>query len=125
MGFKIALDDFGTGYSSLSYLCNFQFDKIKIDRSFISNMSRADSSKTIVESVITLGRKLGVDIVAEGVETEFEAALMVEFGCTELQGYYFSEPIEADNMAGLLKAIRPMQNAPTLVQSATRSQASG
>ena len=125
MGFKIALDDFGTGYSSLSYLCNFPFDKIKIDRSFISNMSRADSSKTIVESVITLGRKLGVDIVAEGVETESEAALMVKFGCTELQGYYFSGPIEADKMAGLLKAFRPKQTASTVVHAVTRRRATG
>jgi diguanylate cyclase (GGDEF)-like protein len=124
MGFKIALDDFGTGYSSLSYLRDFKFDKLKIDRSFISNMSRDGSSKTIVESVIMLGRKLGLDIVAEGIESESEAALMVKFGCTELQGYYFSEPIDADNMAGFLGAIRP-QDVPTMSHSSTRSQAAG
>jgi EAL domain-containing protein (putative c-di-GMP-specific phosphodiesterase class I) len=95
MGFKTALDDFGTGYSSLSYLCNFSFDKIKIDRSFIHSISKVDSSKMIVKSVVTLGRRLGMDIIAEGIETEFEAVMMTEFGCTELQGYYFSKPIEA------------------------------
>jgi EAL domain-containing protein (putative c-di-GMP-specific phosphodiesterase class I) len=107
MGFKTALDDFGTGYSSLSYLCNFSFDKIKIDRSFINSISRVDSSKMIVRSVVTLGRALGMDIVAEGIETEFEARMMTEFGCTELQGYYFSKPIPADEFVELLKTFRP------------------
>jgi EAL domain-containing protein (putative c-di-GMP-specific phosphodiesterase class I) len=82
MGFKTALDDFGTGYSSLAYLCNFRFDKIKIDRSFIRNIDKVDTSKTIIKSVVTLGHGLGIDIVAEGVETEFEAVMMTHFGCT-------------------------------------------
>lgn len=103
MGFKTALDDFGTGYSSLSYLCTFRFDKIKIDRSFISSVSKVDSSKMIIKSVVTLGRGLGMDIVAEGVETEFEAVMMTNFGCTELQGYHFSKPVNADAMSELLR----------------------
>ena len=107
MGFKTALDDFGTGYSSLSYLCNFQFDKIKIDRSFISNISRVDSTKTIVKSVVTLGRALGMDIVAEGIETEFEAAMMTRFGCTEFQGFYFSRPLPVVQMVEFLKTYEP------------------
>jgi diguanylate cyclase (GGDEF)-like protein len=107
MGFKTALDDFGTGYSSLSYLCNFQFDKIKIDRSFISNISKVDSTKTIVKSVVTLGRALGMDIVAEGIESEFEAAMMTRFGCTELQGFYFSRPLPVTQMAEFLKSFEP------------------
>ena len=107
MGFKTALDDFGTGYSSLAYLCNFNFDKIKIDRSFISRLSMVDSSRTIIKSVVALGRGLGMDIVAEGVETEFEAVMMTHFGCTELQGFYFSRPIEADHMDLLLKTYQP------------------
>jgi len=107
MGFKIALDDFGTGYSSLSYLCNFQFDKIKIDRSFISNVSKVDSTKTIVKSVVALGRALGMDIVAEGIETEFEAAMMTRFGCTELQGFYFSRPLPVAHMEEFLKTYEP------------------
>jgi len=109
MGFKTALDDFGTGYSSLSYLCNFQFNKIKIDRSFISNISRVDSTKTIVKSVVTLGRALGMDIVAEGIETEFEAAMMTRFGCTELQGFYFSRPLPVDQIVEFLKTYEPKQ----------------
>ena len=107
MGFKTALDDFGTGYSSLAYLCNFSFDKIKIDRSFISRLSMVDSSRTIIKSVVTLGRGLGMDIVAEGVETEFEGVMMTHFGCTELQGFYFSRAIEADHMDVLLKTYQP------------------
>jgi diguanylate cyclase (GGDEF)-like protein len=107
MGFRTALDDFGTGYSSLSYLCNFQFDKIKIDRSFISNISRVDSTKTIVKSVVTLGRALGMDIVAEGIETEFEAAMMTRFGCTEFQGFYFSRPLPVVQMVEFLKTYEP------------------
>jgi diguanylate cyclase (GGDEF)-like protein len=103
MGFKTALDDFGTGYSSLSYLCNFQFDKIKIDRSFISSISRVDTTKTIIKSVVTLGRGLGMDIVAEGIETPFEAAMMTRFGCTELQGFYFSRPLPVQELIDFLE----------------------
>lgn len=107
MGFRVALDDFGTGYSSLAYLCNFKFDKIKIERSFIRSISKVDTSRRIVQSVITLGRGLGMDIVAEGVETEIEAVMMSNFGCTELQGYYFSRPLEADQMVAFLNSFRP------------------
>jgi EAL domain-containing protein (putative c-di-GMP-specific phosphodiesterase class I) len=115
MGFKTALDDFGTGYSSLSYLCNFRFDKIKIDRSFISRLSKADTSRTIITSVVTLGRGLGMDIVAEGIENEFEAVMMTNFGCTELQGFYFSRPLPADRMTEFLKTYQPKRPpAPTI-----------
>ncbi len=107
MGFKTALDDFGTGYASLAYLCNFKFDKIKIERSFVSSVSKLDTSRRIVQSVVTLGRGLGMDIVAEGVETETEAVMMAELGCTELQGYYFSRPIDADAMTELLRVFQP------------------
>jgi diguanylate cyclase (GGDEF)-like protein len=107
IGFKTALDDFGTGYSSLAYLCNFKFDKIKIDRSFVARISQVDISRTIVQSVVTIGRSLGMDIVAEGVETEFEAMMMTKLGCTELQGYYFSKPIDADEIPDLLHSYRP------------------
>ena len=106
MGFKTALDDFGTRYSSLAYLCNFKFDKIKIDRSFVSRMSEDDTSRTIVQSVVKLGRALGMDIVAEGVEDELEAAMMTSFGCTELQGFYFSKAIAAGRISKLLSTFQ-------------------
>ena len=116
IGFKTALDDFGTGYSSLAYLCNFKFDKIKIDRSFVSRVSRVDISRTIVQSVVSIGRGLGMDIVAEGVETEFEAVTMSKLGCTELQGYYFSKPLAADGMAQYLRSFQPKRILPALTQ---------
>jgi diguanylate cyclase (GGDEF)-like protein len=111
MGFRTALDDFGTGYSSLSYLCNFKFDKIKIDRSFVSNVSNALTSRTIVQSVVSLGRGLGMQIVAEGVETEYEALMMSHFGCTELQGYFFSKPIESAELSALIETFKPRRLA--------------
>jgi diguanylate cyclase (GGDEF)-like protein len=111
MGFKTALDDFGTGYSSLAYLCNFKFDKIKIDRSFVSSISKVHTSRMIVQSVVTLGRGLGMDIIAEGVETEIEAVMMTHFGCTALQGFHFSRPIDADQMAELLATFQPKRLA--------------
>ena len=111
MGFKTALDDFGTGYSSLSYLCTFRFDKIKIDRSFVARISEIDTSRTIIKSVVSLGRGLGMSIIAEGVETEFEADMMTQFGCTELQGFYFSPPLSAEGMVEFLRSYRPRRPA--------------
>jgi EAL domain-containing protein (putative c-di-GMP-specific phosphodiesterase class I) len=106
MGFKIALDDFGTGYSSLRYLSDFRFDKIKIDRAFVTNINERKRAMTIIQSVVTLGRGLGMDIVAEGVETEAEASVMRLVGVSELQGYYFSRPVEAAAIAPLIAAFK-------------------
>lgn len=117
MGFKTALDDFGTGYSSLAYLCNFRFDKIKIDRAFVAGMSRSESYKKIVNAVISLGKGLGMEIVAEGVETESEVAAMTLLGCNELQGYYFSKPIETFDMCRLLETFVPKINTALLALS--------
>jgi diguanylate cyclase (GGDEF)-like protein len=94
LGFKIALDDFGTGYSSLSYLRQFEFHKLKIDRSFVQDVAAKQNSMWIVQAIIALGTGLGMRVVAEGVETEKEADAMSNAGCNELQGYYFSRPIE-------------------------------
>ncbi len=107
MGFQTALDDFGTGYSSLAYLCNFRFDKIKIDRTFVAGMSKSESYKKIVNAIISLGRGLGMEIVAEGVETEAEVVAMTQLGCTALQGFYFSKPIEASALSSLLETFVP------------------
>ncbi len=102
MGFKTSLDDFGTGYSSLAYLCRFEFDKIKIDRSFITGQTRNAASRTIIQAVATLGRGLGLSVVAEGVETEADALMIKHLGCTEMQGYLFSKAIPADAFDQLL-----------------------
>ncbi|MGE3867418.1 MAG: putative bifunctional diguanylate cyclase/phosphodiesterase, partial [Hyphomonadaceae bacterium] len=104
MGFKLALDDFGTGYSSLAYLCQFKFDKIKIDRTFVAGFARGDVPQVVLTSVVALGAGLGMDIVAEGVETEFDALTMRYFGCTELQGYYFSKAVDSKALDALLMA---------------------
>jgi EAL domain-containing protein (putative c-di-GMP-specific phosphodiesterase class I) len=115
LGFKIALDDFGTGYSSLRYLCDFRFDKIKIDRAFVTGIHERKRSMTIIQSVVTLGRGLGMQIVAEGVETEAEASVMRLVGVTELQGFFFSQAVPAGQVAALVGAFagaKPAAAAP-------------
>jgi EAL domain-containing protein (putative c-di-GMP-specific phosphodiesterase class I)/hemoglobin-like flavoprotein len=92
LGVSIALDDFGTGYSSLSYLRIFPFDKIKIDRSFVSEMSRMDVCAAIVCAVANLGRTLQIATTAEGVETNEQLDLLRAAGCTQAQGYLFGRP---------------------------------
>jgi EAL domain-containing protein (putative c-di-GMP-specific phosphodiesterase class I) len=90
------MDDFGTGYSSLGYLRSFPFDKIKIDKAFIHDMSSGGDSVAIVKAIIDLARALNIDVVAEGVETVEQLERLVAEGCTEMQGNYFSvaKPIE-------------------------------
>jgi diguanylate cyclase (GGDEF)-like protein/PAS domain S-box-containing protein len=101
LGINIALDDFGTGYSSLSYLHRFPLDSLKIDRSFISRMMEDDE---IVRTITTLGRNLGLKLIAEGVETIDQIAKLQELGCQFAQGYYFSVPINAQEATDLLAA---------------------
>jgi diguanylate cyclase (GGDEF)-like protein/PAS domain S-box-containing protein len=96
IGVKLSIDDFGTGYSSLSYLHTFPFDAVKIDRSFVSRMTTDLNSRSIVETIITLGEKLGKSIIAEGVETDQHVAMLSEFACGYGQGYLFSRPIDKD-----------------------------
>ncbi|WP_174298950.1 putative bifunctional diguanylate cyclase/phosphodiesterase [Sphingomonas bacterium] len=95
MGFRIALDDFGTGYSSLYNIRKFALDSLKIDRSFIDGMGRERESAAIVHSIIHLGQALGLGVIAEGVETEAQVALLRAAGASHLQGYYFSRPVPA------------------------------
>jgi len=103
LGVRIALDDFGTGYSSLSYLRSFPFDKIKIDRCFVTDLSRAgDDSLAILRAVAGLGTSLGIATTAEGVETEEQLARVRQEGCTEMQGFLFSPPVPVGEIARLL-----------------------
>lgn len=96
LGIHIVMDDFGTGFSSLNYLRSFPFDKIKIDKSFIHDMSKGGDAVTIVKAIIDLARGLKIDVVAEGVETKEQLKYLISQGCTEVQGHYFSaaKPIE-------------------------------
>ncbi len=101
-GVRISMDDFGTGYSSLSYLRRFPFDKIKIDQSFIRTLEDSDDCLAIVRAVLGLGRSLGMRVVAEGVETEEQYALLHREGCEQLQGYLFSKPQPASAVGALI-----------------------
>jgi predicted signal transduction protein with EAL and GGDEF domain len=107
LGVRIAMDDFGTGCSSLGYLCKFPFDKIKIARSFIYDLSEKPDSIAIVRTVAGLGSTLGISTTAEGVETEEQLLRLVDEGCTEVQDYLFSEARPANELAGLLKRLSP------------------
>ncbi len=102
LGVRIAMDDFGTGYSSLSYLRSFPFDKIKIDRSFIRDLSTKPGCTAIVHAIAELARSLGMATTAEGVETEEHLTLLRAEGCTEIQGYLISPPKPAENVPALL-----------------------
>jgi diguanylate cyclase (GGDEF)-like protein/PAS domain S-box-containing protein len=102
LGIRISLDDFGTGYSSLSYLRSFPFDKIKIDRSFVSDLATREDSMAIVRAVTGLGKSLGIVTTAEGVETEAQFDLLRREGCTQAQGYLFSAPRPAAEVRKIL-----------------------
>jgi diguanylate cyclase (GGDEF)-like protein/PAS domain S-box-containing protein len=103
-GVQIAVDDFGTGYSSLSYLSKFPIDALKIDQSFVRQITTAPDDTTIVTAVISMGRSLKLRVVAEGVETREELEFLRTHQCHEAQGYYFSRPVLPDQFAMLLKA---------------------
>ncbi|WP_456382838.1 putative bifunctional diguanylate cyclase/phosphodiesterase [Hydrogenimonas sp.] len=97
LGFKLSIDDFGTGYSSLSHLKTLEVDKLKIDRSFIEDITEDPSDRAIVESIIAMGHTLGLEIVAEGVETEAQTRMLETIGCDVIQGYYYARPMPIDD----------------------------
>jgi diguanylate cyclase (GGDEF)-like protein/PAS domain S-box-containing protein len=112
-GVQVAIDDFGTGYSSLSYLRKFPVDALKIDRSFVSQISDAGDDATIVTAVIGMARSLKLRVVAEGVETAEELAFLRAHQCDEAQGYYFSRPAPPDQFARLLRTGIPESGSVT------------
>nr|WP_236707908.1 EAL domain-containing protein [Brevibacillus choshinensis] len=97
-GVKISLDDFGTGYSSLSYLKQFPIHKLKIDRSFISDITKNASDQAIVATIISMARHLNMEVIAEGIETKGQLDFLMENSCQEIQGYYFSRPLPAEEV---------------------------
>ena len=114
LGIKIAMDDFGTGYSSLSYLCSFEFDKIKIDRSFVKGLSRHSNYAAIVRTIVNLARSLNVRTTAEGIETVKELELIKAMGCTEGQGFLFSAPMPIEKLRAFVdfNPVSEMQTTP-------------
>jgi diguanylate cyclase (GGDEF)-like protein len=102
LGVRVALDDFGTGYSSLGYLRSFPFDKIKIDQTFVRGTANDPAGQAIVRAIAYLGQSLGMETVAEGVETEEQFARVAADGCTDVQGYLISRPLLPDQIAGFL-----------------------
>jgi len=96
IGVQIALDDFGTGYSSLSYLQRFPFNKIKIDRSFVTALLTTGDSRQIVAAILSIARAVGTTVTAEGVETEEQKRILTELGCDEAQGFLFGKPVAAE-----------------------------
>jgi EAL domain-containing protein (putative c-di-GMP-specific phosphodiesterase class I) len=111
MGVRIAMDDFGTGYSSLSYLQTFPFDKIKIDRSFVKDITHAAGSLNIVRAVAAMAKGLGMQTTAEGVETQEQLEAVKAEGCTEMQGFLLSRALPSAEIAKLLHAAEATRKA--------------
>lgn len=105
LGVRLAIDDFGTGYSSLSYLRRFPINTLKIDRSFVIEMESSPDAVAIVKTIINLAHNLGLEVVGEGVETAGQLALLSEFGCNKVQGYWFSRPVPLHQLTSACLAL--------------------
>jgi EAL domain-containing protein (putative c-di-GMP-specific phosphodiesterase class I) len=108
-GIRIAIDDFGTGYSSLAYLTRFPVKALKIDRSFVADVFSDNADAAIVRTIIDMAHSLGFTVVAEGVETDRQAAFLRQFGCEQAQGYLFARPMPVHEVAKFGDAARSIQ----------------
>jgi EAL domain-containing protein (putative c-di-GMP-specific phosphodiesterase class I) len=104
LGVKLVLDDFGTGYSSLAYVQRFPISVLKVDRSFVANLGGESSDGAIVAAVVNMAHGLGVEVVAEGVETQSQAAALQALGCEYAQGYLYGRPMSAEELRPRLAA---------------------
>ncbi len=117
-GIRLAIDDFGTGYSSMSLMKQFPIDTIKIDRSFVRDLPRDSEDQAIAQAIISMGKALGMTVIAEGVETAEQQAFLRNHFCDEMQGYLFSKPLPAPQLARLLKAPPTLMSPPLQPDSA-------
>ncbi len=113
MGIGLSLDDFGTGYSSLNYLKRFPLDCLKIDKSFVDDITTDPDDAAIASAIISMARSLEVQVVAEGVETRAQLEFLRAHGCGAMQGYYFSKPLPAEACGLLLREGRRLAFGPT------------
>ncbi|MDQ3186632.1 MAG: EAL domain-containing protein, partial [Pseudomonadota bacterium] len=107
MGVQLAVDDFGTGYSSLSYLSQFPIDVLKIDQSFVQDISAKRNNGVIIKAIISMGMSLRQKVIAEGVETQEQLSFLNANHCQEGQGYFFSRPVPPDDFVKLFRAEKP------------------
>ncbi|MGB5966804.1 MAG: EAL domain-containing protein, partial [Spirulinaceae cyanobacterium] len=103
LGITISIDDFGTGYSSLGYLKQFPFNNLKIDRCFVRNINLDDKDIAITQAIINMAHTLNLKVIAEGVETQEELDFLREHKCDEIQGYFFSRPVPAQELSSLIR----------------------
>ncbi|MFN5764968.1 MAG: EAL domain-containing protein, partial [Pseudanabaena sp.] len=104
MGIQLSIDDFGTGYSALSYLKNLPIDTLKIDRTFIEYIAHNAHDRAIVASIISLSHSLGLNVIAEGVETQEQVDVLRSLGCDQIQGYFYYKALSPDEIETLLRA---------------------
>jgi len=119
LGVRVALDDFGTGYSSLSLLQKFPLQRIKIDRAFVHGVADNPNDRSLVRTIIAMGRSLGLDMVAEGVESVHQLQVLSDLGCSKAQGFLISHPVPADAMRSTVAALERLGQFPGLRTNAT------
>ncbi|EED32477.1 ggef/eal/pas/pac-domain containing protein [gamma proteobacterium NOR5-3] len=112
MGIQFAIDDFGTGYSSLSYLKKMPIDRLKLDKSFVDNISTDDNDRIIAEAVVALGQAMGLEVIAEGIEYEEQARALRDIGCTQFQGFLYGMPMYTSRIEGVLRKEAQRKTAP-------------
>ena len=120
LGVRLSIDDFGTGYSSLAYLRRFPLDTLKIDRSFVNEVTTNADGANITRAVIGMSHNLGLKVVAEGVETEAQLEFLYAAGCGEMQGYYFSRPLPAEESLRWLRENRLLRARVVAVRETKR-----
>ena len=103
-GLRISIDDFGTGYSSLSLIHNIDADEVKIDKSFVQKLGSDEKANILIESIINIAERLGMQVIAEGVETVEEGKKLLEMGCVNAQGFFYGHPLSHKDMSRLLAA---------------------